>query len=217
MKLENITANFLGDSITEGWGATSPDKVFHQIIKRKYNLKEVRNYGIGGTRLARQISGNEEDKSFANRFLKMDDDAQLVVMFGGTNDYGHGDALLGTSSDRTSHTFYGACHYIMSGLIAKYPNAKLVVMTPLHRKNEDDVRGEGGKKTQEVAPLSRYVEILCEVAACYSLPVIDLYNHSGIEPNDEENKQKYAPDGLHPNDAGHALLAEYIGSCLEGL
>ncbi len=55
MKLEGMTINFLGDSITEGHGTTGPDKVFHQIIKEKYNLNHAYNYGVGGSRLARQI------------------------------------------------------------------------------------------------------------------------------------------------------------------
>ncbi len=216
MRLENIKANFLGDSITEGWGASAYDKTYHQIIKRKYNMCEARGYGIGGTCLAVK-STDVKDNSFSARFSKMDDDAELVVMFGGTNDYGHGDAPLGALTDRTPNTFYGACHYIMSGLKSKYPHAKIVVMTPLHRKGEDDPCGENGQKSQDVAPLFRYIEILCEVAELYSLPIIDLYNNSGIDPNNENNKQRYAPDGLHPNDAGHELLAEYVGRCLENL
>ena len=33
MELKNIKANFLGDSITSGCGVSSPDKVFHALIK----------------------------------------------------------------------------------------------------------------------------------------------------------------------------------------
>ena len=50
MKLENIKANFLGDSITEGYGTTEPSKVVHQIIKEKFlplkNVGEVRSIGL---------------------------------------------------------------------------------------------------------------------------------------------------------------------------
>ena len=55
MELKGLTVNFLGDSITEGHGTTGVDKVFHQIIKEKYNLKYANNYGMGGTQIARQI------------------------------------------------------------------------------------------------------------------------------------------------------------------
>ena len=47
-------------------------------------------------------------------------DADGVVVFGGTDDFGHGDAPIGTPSDRTYDTFYGACHVLFSKLIEKY-------------------------------------------------------------------------------------------------
>ena len=50
------------------------------------------------------------------RFTEMDERADAVVVFGGTNDFGHGDAPLGKPSDRDPSTFYGACHYLMNGL-----------------------------------------------------------------------------------------------------
>lgn len=212
MKLEDISANFLGDSITQGSGTTGSDKTFHALIAKKYGMKAARNYGIGGTRIAKQTVPSENpvhDKYYGGRFQEMDDDAQLIVVFGGTNDYGHGDALIGEFDDRTPDTFYGACHYLMGGLINKYPDAKIVVMTPLHRTGE---RVSNGRAT-----LEEYVNVIKEVAAYYSLPVLDLWSVSGIQPEVEIIKTKYCPDGLHPNDAGHEKLAEVIGNYLLAL
>ena len=42
MELKGLTINFLGDSITEGVGASSPDALFHAVLKRNAGLKEVR-------------------------------------------------------------------------------------------------------------------------------------------------------------------------------
>ena len=56
MKLENLKITFLGDSITPGHGTTADDKIYHQIIKRDYNLADAYNCGIGGTRIAKQTS-----------------------------------------------------------------------------------------------------------------------------------------------------------------
>jgi len=215
MKLQNIKANFLGDSITEGCGTSGCDKIFHARIAQKYGMKVARNYGIGGTRLAYQHTPSANprwDMNFCDRFAEMDDDAELIVVFGGTNDYGHGDAPIGNSADREPSTFYGACHFLMKGLIEKYPGATIVVMTPLHRAVEERVRGGG-----EEVSLKRYVDIIKEVAEFYSLPVIDLWAMSGIQPKVDVIKQKYCPDGLHPNDEGHALMAERIGNFLETL
>lgn len=214
MKLENITANFLGDSITEGTGTSGADKVFHALLAKKYGMKLARNYGVGGTRIAYQQVPSPTprwDRCICDRMLKMEDDAELVVAFGGTNDFGHGDAPIGTPDDRDPSTFYGGCHFLMKGLIEKYPESTIVIMTPLHRVEEVRVRGE------ETLYLKKYVEIIKEVAEYYSLPVIDLWAMSGIQPKVDIIKQKYCPDGLHPNDAGHVLMAERIGSFLENL
>ena len=59
MKLEGMRIDFLGDSITEGAGTSGPDKVFHQVMKEKYNLKAAYNYGVSGTRIARQRTPSE--------------------------------------------------------------------------------------------------------------------------------------------------------------
>ena len=49
MKLEGLTVNFLGDSITAGNGTSANERIFHQIIKEKYKLsyadkKAIENY-----------------------------------------------------------------------------------------------------------------------------------------------------------------------------
>ncbi len=70
----------------------------------------MKNYGIGGTRFAKQaVPTNERmDMDMSGRIEELDEDADIVVLFGGTNDFGHGDAPLGTFADHTPHTFYGA-------------------------------------------------------------------------------------------------------------
>ena len=218
MELKNIKANFLGDSITEGHGTSDcATKPYHQVIASKYGMAIARNYGISGTRFAKQTKPSTNprwDLDFCSRFSEMDDDASLVVVFGGTNDFGHGDAPLGCKFDRTPDTFYGACHYLMSGLINKYPDAKIVFMTPLHRISEDNIVKENGLQG---ANLETYVNIIKEVAAYYSLPVIDLWSVSGLQPKVGIIKEKYVPDGLHPNDAGHEKMAQVIGAYLKAL
>lgn len=214
MELKNIKANFLGDSITEGVGTSDwENKPFHQLIAKKYGMAAARNYGIGGTRLAKQRIPSEKsrwDLDFCSRFCDMDDDASLVVVFGGTNDFGHGDAPIGSFSDRTPETFYGACHYLMNGIINKFPEARIVFMTPLHRISEDEKNING-------FTLEQYVSIIKETAAYYSIPVLDLWSLSGIQPRVDILMEKYCPDGLHPNDAGHERMAAVIGAYLENL
>ena len=222
MKLEGLKINFLGDSITQGVGASSAETVYHAVLKKEAKLAEARNYGISGTRFALQKGTEWRPKdefvdvnSFSERFAMMDDDADVVVVFGGTNDYGHGDAPIGGFTDRTPDTFYGACHYLFSGLIKKYLGKQIVIMTPLHRV--DEFRNNGSGKPWGSATLREYVNIIREVAEYYSLPVLDLYASSGMQPEVLEIKENFIPDGLHPNDNGNAVIARKLKIFLENL
>lgn len=213
MELKNIKINFLGDSITEGVGASEPTKSYVSQVA-KLTGADCRNYGIGGTRIARQQNPSEEarhDRDFCMRVDEMDEDADVVVVFGGTNDFGHGDAPFGEFSDRTVNTYYGALHTLFTSLIEKYTTSKIVVLTPLHRLTENEPNPATG------LVLKNYVEALREVAEYYSLPLLDLYKESGIQPNVPIIKFTFMPDGLHPNDAGHKILAEKIVTFLKGM
>ena len=218
MELKGKKIVFLGDSITEGHGTTGVDKQFVTLVGQWGECREVKNYGIGGTRFAKQaVPTNERwDKDMSSRIEELDEDADIVVLFGGTNDFGHGDAPLGTFADRTPYTFYGACHHIMTRMHERFPGKPMVILTPLHRLNEDNPKGDGNK-AYNVAPLKVYVNIIREVAEFYSIPVLDLYAESGIQPKVDVIRERYCPDGLHPNDAGHELLAKKIFAYLKAM
>ncbi len=218
MELKGKKINFLGDSITEGVGISAPDKHFFDIIKKECGLAAARNYGVSGTRIARQksLTGDAWDNDFCKRALNMDDDADVIVVFGGTNDFGHGDAPIGQMSDRGVYTFYGALHTLITELMEKYPRAEIVFMTPLHRCNEDNPKGDGNKSF-EAGTLSQYVNVIKEVTKYYSVPTLDLFSLSGIQPKVECNRLLYCPDGLHPNDNGHARIASRLAAFLKNL
>ncbi len=221
MELKGKKALFLGDSITEGAGTSGKEKIYFNLLKESAGLSEVIGYGIGGTRIAKQksVSQNERhDLDFCSRVDDMDENADLIVVFGGTNDYGHGDAEIGAFTDRTKDTFYGACHELMTKLINKYPDAQIVFMTPLHRCEEFNPFGDRFQGIEKVyAPLKTYVEIIKEVAEYYAIPVLDLYATSGIQPEVQMLREKFCPDGLHPNDAGHVKIAQKLENFLKTL
>lgn len=218
MDIKGKKINFLGDSITFGHGTTDVSKGFVALIEKEYGAV-CRNYGICGTRIARQQNHSNpefDDGDFCTRALTMDPDADIVAVFGGTNDFGHGDAPIGDFADRTPDTFYGALHTLYTELIERYPSAKIIVLTPLHRYNEDNPKGDGNKP-YNVGTLKKYVDIIREVAEYYSLPVLDLFASSGMQPRVKIIQDKYIPDGLHPNDAGNAVLAEKIAAFLKAM
>ena len=214
MELHHAKINFLGDSITEGHGV-QPEECFVSCFASKSGAI-CRNYGIGGTRIAQQRIPSEEpqwDLDFCQRVDQMDPDADVVVVFGGTNDFGHGDAPMGTMNDRDTMSFYGALHTLYTKLIARFPTSLIVVATPLHRICEDMPVSPSGRFFRHY-PLHDYVCAIREVAEFYALPVLDLYAKSGLQPRVDVINQQYFLDGLHPNSVGHKLLAEYMYSFL---
>lgn len=219
MDIRGLKFNFLGDSITECVGVSHPSKLFHGLLTEQYGIV-ARNYGICGSRIARQQNcSNPNDRMeqyFALRVDEMDPDADVIVVFGGTNDFGHGDAPLGSPEDTTADSFWGGCNLLFTKLIEKYPTATIVVITPLHRTNEMNPKGDG-HKPYNVGVLSTYVDILKKSAARFSLPVLDLFSAGNMQPCVEVQKQAYIPDGLHPNDAGHVIIARRLAALLATL
>lgn len=224
MKLEGKIIDFLGDSITEGVGVTDIENCrYDNVIKRKCNLKAAYNYGIGGTRLAHQSVPSEKprhDLCFCGRAYDLNKDADIIVVYGGVNDYLHGDAPIGTMDDTTPATFCGAVDWLMNLLKTEYADKTIVFMTPAHcyyQGIHDDRPTNRPCKRDDALPLVEYVKIIEERAKKHNIPVLNLYEKLGIDPNIEEHWQKYTVDGLHFNNAGQAFIAERLIEFLEAL
>lgn len=219
MELKGKKINFIGDSITEGARVVSPDNYYPNIIKREAGLAEARNYGVGGSRIARvQEIKNPSDEDFNLRAERMDKDFDAVVVFGGTNDFGHGTIPLGKMGDTDVYTFYGAVRTLCLYLIKNFPDKPIVFMTPLHRLNEEldyNKRLEDGNPNAR--PLSDFVNAIKEVCELFSIPVLDMFRDSGMPARVWAWCERYMPDGLHPNDEGQKLIAHKLLKFLENL
>ena len=213
MEINGKKIAILGDSITQGVGASSELTRYTNVFA-DMTQAEVYNYGISGTRFARQTKPSENprfDLNFLDRVDDMIPDADIVLVFGGTNDFGHGDAAFGAFDDSDEYTFYGATHSLCKRLINRYPTSTVVFMLPLHRTNES--RMVNGRHRR----LVDYVDAISAVCAYYSIPVLDLYRTSGLQPEVEVLKNIYMPDGLHPSDAGAKRIAERLIGFLHSL
>lgn len=221
-KWKGKTANFLGDSITYGYGLNDYlNERYTSIIASSLEMT-VNNYGISGTKIA--TTTNDYNGSFTKRYLNMVD-ADIVFVFGGTNDYGHATinsnptAPFGTFADKTDVSFYGALHVLYKGLVEKYLGKQIVVITPIHRTA---LVNAGGGDDLVVNPdtnknLMDYVSAEREVAKYYGIKVLDLYSELSLNPIITSIKTAYMPDGLHPNAEGHKLIAKKIISFMNTL
>ena len=203
MKLEGKKINFLGDSITQGIGVEESCNFYVNRIAERYGAV-CRNYGISGTRIARQIVPGQVttrwDLYFELRAEIMDRNADAVVVFGGTNDYGHGDAPFGSLDSEDTYTFCGALNSLIKKLKKDFPGKRIIFMTPLHRL------GENNPSMPDSKTLSDYVDAMVMICKMHQVDVIDLFKINPLDPADKE----LVPDGLHPSDKGHSVMAEVI-------
>ena len=206
-----LKINFLGDSITEGALASAQSKCFVELVGNLLDC-EVRNYGISGSRIARQSKPSDVpryDKYFASRVANMKNDANFIFVFGGTNDYGHGDAPMGNIDDKTPDTFYGAINNLVDELLKFYSKDKIIFILPLYRLNEDNPYGEPGR-TLYRGPLSIYREALEKALNIRNIKIFDIKDKIGKPENNP-----LIADGLHPNDLGHKKIAELIATYIK--
>jgi lysophospholipase L1-like esterase len=189
--LNKLKWNALGDSITNGeLGETN----YRTIIAKEEGML-VRNYGLHGCRITRDVANPSSlDTEMSTRYKRMDDDADIITVFGGINDI-NGKLPIGEMEDRENTTFYGALHFLLVGLQKKYIGKRIGFITPL---NYGDAKS------------LPYINAIKEVCGYYSIPVLDLYTNGLIVTHIKEVRNALCPDGLHPNTEGHKVLARKI-------
>ena len=224
MQLEGKIIDFLGDSITEGAGvADRANNRYDNILRRTCHLAATHNYGIGGTRLAHQRTPSDKprhDLCFCGRAYDLDRSADIIVVYGGINDFLHGDAPIGQWGDKTPATFYGAVYFLMNLLRTQYAEKTVVFMTPArccYGEISSERPSPRQNKCADALPAIGYVNIIKETAEHFAIPVLDLYHNLGIDPGREEDRVAYTADGLHFNDQGHHILAACLKEFLEAL
>ena len=202
---------FVGDSITYGSGT---NKTYQTYIKEMEVFESVQAMGVAGSCFSSQSDYGYNCAPLIKRYSSIPD-ADLIVIFMGTNDYGH-ETPLGSLTDTTDISFYGALNVIIPGIQAQHPDSQLVFVTPLHRYGFGTSKISGIQFTYDHianargCTLSDYVEAIITVCEKYSVPIIDLFNTYPIDPSDSSDRTAYIPDGLHPNAIGHEIIANLI-------
>ena len=185
----------LGDSITYGEKVSSQEKVYFSLLGTMLGAGKLNNYGLSGS----AVAGNHPLR-FVDRFRAMDPDADLIFVFGGTNDFGF-HTPLGAMGDTTVDTFYGGLNLMMCEMMQRYPKSQIVFLTPLRRLRDT-------RKNRAGNVLAEYAQAIKEMGAFYDIPVIDLY--SAPEVCFLTDRYRYMKDGIHPNDAAQSILADYL-------
>ena len=198
--LNNKKVIFMGDSLTNNVG-TYTSKPYFKWLEEWYNLT-IYVDGQNGSSIRDNTS--DSSRAMCNRYTKLPDDYDIVIVFGGTNDWNANTlGALGSFGDTDVHTFYGAMKTLCEGLIKKYPNKLIVFMLPFKH-------WKGGSR-----PIN---DAMIEVLQDNGIPYIDYYAVGGINPNISEHVSQYMlSDNIHFNEAGHKLIAERLDGFLNSL
>ena len=204
-KLRGLVWNCLGDSITFGAGTGTQ---YHEFIKRRTGCI-TRNYGINSSTIGTEFSSSWTCNPMCERYTAMDNNADIISVFGGVNDAGGSTpTTMGDMSSTETNTFYGAYKTLIEGLINKYPNKIICAFTPL--KAADEARQQESLKL--------IVKAEKEICAEYGIPILDLNSMSGLCPSVASNLNAYYnTDKLHPKEAGHEHFSKIIQNFLESL
>lgn len=187
--------NVIGDSIVAGSYGN-----FVNVIKEQLYLSVARNYGIGGC----CIASTDQDEQYSPVVLRwddMDDDADIVIVHAGTNDYA-AQVPLGDANSIDITTFNGALNTIMTGLRQKYPSQLVIFSGILHRFNDGAL----------TIPASAYREAMENRCLAKHFVYYDGYKWTGFDFVAGYYDHVLTSDGLHPNQLG----AEILGRKLSG-
>jgi lysophospholipase L1-like esterase len=181
---------------------------------------ELDNYAISMSTLAYNTDGTDTHNALVGRYNSMSNDADLVWIAIGTNDWYNVTVMsLGTFDDRVNTTFYGALHILCAGLKAKYGAIPIIFATPIKRWLSDRVDPTPPKNMNaHNEPITLYCNAIKEVCEYYGIPVVDMYAMSYLNSWLDYDRTNWVPDGTHPNGAGHkrmqieceAVLRKYL-------
>lgn len=191
---KGMTANFIGDSITYGAYGN-----YVEGVKSRLGLATARNYGVGGC----LIASSDQDAQYTPVVKRWDtmEDADIIFVFAGTNDFAH-QIPLGDPSSTDITTFNGALNTIMDGLRTKYPDKLVIFSSILHRFND----------TALTIKADEYRNAIKERCESKKFVFYDAYRNSGFDFVKGYYDHVLTNDGLHPNQKGADILARKISA-----
>jgi lysophospholipase L1-like esterase len=155
----------------------------------------VNNQGVNGRQLI--------DEGVVEAIIESANTSDVLIIALGTNDWGSDGGQLGTITDTDTATFYGALNTLKTAFDTK--DIKVIFVTPLGR-HQAEVNQHGGT----LADFGQAIKNIFggDVGGKYT--VVDGFDIVGIDEID-----RYAQDGLHVNEDGHALIAKAILSAMK--
>jgi lysophospholipase L1-like esterase len=178
---EGKTISVVGDSISTG---------SYPGILANMTGATIQNLSVSGTLLAGGLTG---------KISAVAEDAALVIVFGGTNDYWHKNVNIGAEDSTDAATFVGALRYIKNALETNHPNAEYLFVFPPDQTFGGNPSGTNFGK----GSLDDFRAAFLHFCQTNDLHYVDL-GETEFDP------AIHSGDGVHPNAAGHQIIAEAI-------
>ena len=205
----------LGDSRSVDLAYTT--KFYHDYLCEKHKFVRKKNLAVSGARIR---SADTAYHSLLEQYPNVEDDADLITIYAGINDYGQDNPTeIGTEGSTDLTTFYGAFESLITNLITNHPTAKIVVITPIPQYNFEInntiVWGDRNDINSLGKSLDDYCNVIKKTCRKYGVFVKDACYESGITPRIASQRSEYFKDGLHHNEKGQLVLANYLSDIFD--
>ena len=193
---------FEGDSITDSdYNPAYNGKSWADYLANKLKMTIASNMALGGSSISTYNSaGSVVTRITSNSYPS---DTKLFCIMAGTNDWNSNVALGDIGSTDTS-TILGALNTIIDHLQTNYPDATIVIMTPMHRSGMRTA-------TRTAGTLSDVAEAYEKVCMNWGVNCINTLKEFGMNAYNTTVANKFYveqnSDWLHPNPAGHKRIA----------
>lgn len=131
------------------------------------------------------------------------------------NDYHSGVPIHNQEDPYDPFSYAGALRSVVEGLQERYPDLRIILLTSTYSWYlYHEVQETCEEYNSGYGVLEDYVNAQIQVAEELDVEVIDLYHD--LYPHEKwEDWAIYTSDGVHPNEAGRALIADRICTYLE--
>ena len=201
LSYSDVTVAFVGDSITRGTAMEPGNPIYWEIVDQKLQFKQVTGLGINGSCYSVTSEYGATTQPLPTRYRTIPQ-VDIIFILLGTNDFNM-NTPLGTIEDKEDISFYGGMNYTFDRFAEEYPDATVILMTPVRRHGVLWENSQGLKLTD-------YNDAIKAVAQQRGYILMDLH-----ELSYEKMTAGVLADAVHPNKYGHQIMAEAITTWLE--
>lgn len=198
----DVRITFLGDSITYGQGGDKNQ--YNNFVSYVDYVRDI--LGCKTTNLSSPgapIGSYGGYESMVYRANDIPGDTDIIVVFGGINDFFYEKDVFGDDSYEEG-TFTGDARKMCEEIREQFPDEPVYMILIYPGIYETLYCSDS------YLPINGYLQVERSLAKEYNFNVIDLYSNGLLDSNDYSVANVYFNDDVHPNNSGYL----WLGRCL---